>query len=88
VGREAGGCADSDEELSGAVLDRVSARAFLGQVPAADRTLLARRYLLDQSAAQIAAELEMPASTVRVRLHRAVARFREYHGTDGGPGER
>jgi DNA-directed RNA polymerase specialized sigma24 family protein len=45
--------------------------------------VLVRRYLLEHSSSEIAADLDLPASTVRVRLHRAVARFHEHHQLEG-----
>jgi RNA polymerase sigma factor (sigma-70 family) len=80
--RMPGGAAVSDgvlEDVSGAVVDRVAAQTILVQIPAGERALLVRRYLLEHSSAQIAAELQLSASTVRVRLHRALERFREHH---------
>jgi RNA polymerase sigma factor (sigma-70 family) len=80
--RVPGGAAVSDgvlEDVSGAVVDRVAAQTILVQIPAGERALLVRRYLLEHSSAQIAAELQLSASTVRVRLHRALERFREHH---------
>lgn len=60
------------------LLDLLAARDVLNHVPVADRALLMRRYVLDQSSAQIALDLALPAATVRVRLHRAVKRLREF----------
>lgn len=60
------------------MLDRLMARDTLAHVPTADRALLVRRYLLEQSSTEIAGALSLPASTVRVRLHRAVKRLREH----------
>jgi DNA-directed RNA polymerase specialized sigma24 family protein len=64
-------------EIEG-LLDVLAARDVLNHVPVADRALLMRRYVLDQSSAQIALDLALPAATVRVRLHRAVKRLREF----------
>jgi RNA polymerase sigma-70 factor (ECF subfamily) len=65
--------ADTTDEL----LEHLAAENLLRRVPFADRSLLVRRYVFDQSSAQIAAELALPAATVRVRLHRASKRLRE-----------
>lgn len=66
------------EDRTEVVLDRLAARDVLVRVPVADRSLLLRRYVLEQSSRQIASELAMPPATVRVRLHRAVKRLLEH----------
>jgi RNA polymerase sigma-70 factor (ECF subfamily) len=80
------------EAASYVIHDALAARDVLSRVPAADRALLLRRYLLDQSSTQIAADLAVPAATVRVRLHRAVKRLREStsapDAVQSGSGER
>lgn len=60
------------------VLQRLAAQDAVAVIPAADRSLLVRRYVLEQSSREIAAQIGMPAATVRVRLHRAVKRIRGY----------
>jgi RNA polymerase sigma-70 factor, ECF subfamily len=62
----------------GVVHDQLAAAEVLSRIPVADRSLLLRRYVLDQSSAQIAAELALPPATVRVRIHRAAKRLREF----------
>jgi RNA polymerase sigma-70 factor (ECF subfamily) len=64
------------------VLERLAAASLLRRVPVADRSLLVRRYVLDQNSSEIAEELALPAATVRVRLHRAVKRIHEQGPTD------
>jgi RNA polymerase sigma factor (sigma-70 family) len=59
------------------VLDRLTAQSALAQVEAADRALLLRRYVLDQTSREIAAELAISPATVRVRLHRAIKAVRQ-----------
>jgi RNA polymerase sigma-70 factor, ECF subfamily len=59
------------------VHDRLVAQGALRGTSATDRSLLMRRYVLDQTSSQIAEALELPAATVRVRLHRASKRIRE-----------
>ena len=64
------------------LIERLSAQQALQTLPAGDRELVVRRYLLDQSSSQIAAALAIPAATVRVRLHRALKRLQqEGHAT-------
>jgi RNA polymerase sigma-70 factor (ECF subfamily) len=60
-----------------AVHDRLLATSAVGTLAPGDRLLLVRRYVFDQTSAQLGSELEMPAATVRVRLHRARSRIRE-----------
>jgi RNA polymerase sigma-70 factor (ECF subfamily) len=59
------------------VLDRLAAQSALAQVEPPDRALLLRRYVLDQSSREIAADLAIAPATVRVRLHRAIKAVRE-----------
>ena len=56
-------------------LTRVDVGRALRALNAEDRRLIALRYALDYSHPQIAAELEIPDSTARVRLHRARKRL-------------
>jgi RNA polymerase sigma-70 factor (ECF subfamily) len=58
------------------VLDRLGAQSALAQVDLSDRVLLLRRYVLDQSSREIAADLAIAPATVRVRLHRAIKAVR------------
>lgn len=67
-------------DTTDALLEHLATDNLLQRVPLADRSLLVRRYVFDQSSAQIAAELALPAATVRVRLHRATKRLREQAG--------
>jgi RNA polymerase sigma-70 factor, ECF subfamily len=54
---------------------RVDVSRALRELSAAERQLIALRYSLDYSHPQIAAELEIPDATARVRLHRAHKRL-------------
>jgi RNA polymerase sigma-70 factor, ECF subfamily len=60
------------------VVDRVAAASLLSQFPRAERALLLRRYVLEQTSAEIAAAHAMAPATVRVRLHRAIQRLHEH----------
>ena len=53
-----------------------SASDLLDLVPARDRELLEQRYVLGMNSREIAHELEIPAATVRSRLHLAIKRLR------------
>jgi len=50
--------------------------AELDALPAEDRAIVVRRFFDGETAADIAIALDMPAATVRSRLHRAVKRLR------------
>lgn len=54
------------------ILDRVHVQAALARLNEADRALVLRRYVLDQSSAEIAEDLNIAPASVRVRLHRAM----------------
>jgi RNA polymerase sigma factor (sigma-70 family) len=70
---------DTDPIAPGeAVLHSLAARELLARIPVTDRALLMRRYVLEQSSPEIAAELDLAPATVRVRLHRAIERLREH----------
>ena len=58
------------------VLVRVDLDRALGQLAEHDRQLLVLRYINDCSHPEIAALLEIPEATARVRLHRAQKRLR------------
>ena len=49
---------------------------MLDQVPERDRDLIEMRYLFGMNSQEIAAELKIPAATVRSRLHLAIKRLR------------
>jgi RNA polymerase sigma-70 factor, ECF subfamily len=57
------------------VLSRVDVRRALRSLSPADRQMIALRYDHDYSHPQIAAQLDIPEATVRVRLHRAQKRL-------------
>jgi RNA polymerase sigma-70 factor (ECF subfamily) len=69
---------EDEKDCMEPVLDSLSARAILAHVPVGDRGLLVRRYVLEQTSSEIAADLAVPPATVRVRLHRAVKRLQEH----------
>jgi RNA polymerase sigma-70 factor (ECF subfamily) len=54
------------------LFNRMLAQDALGRVAAADRALLIRRYVLEESSTEIARDLDLSPATVRVRLHRAI----------------
>ncbi len=56
--------------------DDSSGFSLFERVPAADRELVEKRYRLGLSSREIAAELGIPAATVRSRLHQAIKRLR------------
>lgn len=57
------------------VLLRVDVRRALENLPPHERQLIALRYLHDYSHSEIAAMLEIPEATARVRLHRVHKRL-------------
>lgn len=58
------------------VLSQVDVRRALGSLSPTERELIALRYHRDYSHLQIAAHLDIPEATVRVRLHRAHKRLK------------
>jgi RNA polymerase sigma factor (sigma-70 family) len=68
------------DDATEAVHNRLAARHALAGTTNEERSLLVRRYVLEQTSSQISAELSLPASTVRVRVHRASKRIRERAG--------
>lgn len=68
---------DHVEDEADSVIERLATWSALDRIQPADRGLIVRRYVLEQSSAQIATQLAIPAATVRVRLHRALKRLRE-----------
>lgn len=63
-------------DISEDVLDRLGAGQVLAALQRNDQQLLIRRYVLEQTSSEIARELDMPAATVRVHLHRLTKRVR------------
>ena len=61
-------------------------RAAVGRLPEAQRVALLLRYLEDMSYEQIAGYLDVPASTVRGRLHKAKRALRKMLATLGVAG--
>jgi RNA polymerase sigma-70 factor, ECF subfamily len=72
-------------DIADGVMGEIAAGEILGQVDDSERSLLIRRYLLEQTSGEIAAELGIPAATVRVQLHRATKRVRAQHAEDLAP---
>jgi RNA polymerase sigma-70 factor (ECF subfamily) len=73
--------ADVAEPAAGAdavkpLAERLDLRRALRVLDPVDQRLLTLRYVGDRSSGDIARLADMPASTVRVRLHRARARIR------------
>jgi RNA polymerase sigma-70 factor (ECF subfamily) len=62
---------------SDVTVDRLTARQWLSESDGDAREIILRRYGLNQSSSEIAGEMEMPASTVRVKLHRALSQMRK-----------
>ncbi len=57
-------------------IDRLTAHNLLAQAEPLDQVLLLHRFLLDHTSAEIARAVDMPHSTVRVRLHRSLRNLR------------
>ena len=66
---------DPDDEDR--VLERLSVRAELARLPAADRRLLHATYWEDLAGADLSRRVGRPEATIRVRLHRSRRRLRE-----------
>ena len=63
-----------DAELAVALESTLESRELIAQIialPPPDGELFLRRYLYGETAAQLGAAFDMPAATVRTRLHRA-----------------
>lgn len=56
--------------------------AALNKLPELDRLVIAYRYFLDMTPAEMAETLGKPAGTIRSRLHRALNRLREQMSDD------
>jgi RNA polymerase sigma-70 factor (ECF subfamily) len=63
------------EDVEG-VAGRVDIARALDQLTPQDRALILLRYMQDRSHPEIAAQLQIPEATARVRLHRAQNRLR------------
>jgi RNA polymerase sigma-70 factor (ECF subfamily) len=57
-------------------LDRLTADQLLRDVDLETRELLLRRFALGQASSEIGTAMHMPASTVRVKLHRSLGQIR------------
>ena len=66
--------AGDDAELAVALESKLEARELMAQImalPPPDGELFLRRYVYGETAAQLGVHFNMPAATVRTRLHRA-----------------
>ena len=66
--------ADPDDDAIGA---RVDVRRAVSRLTDRERVVVEKYYWHDLSCAQIAAALELPVGTVKIRLHRARHKLRE-----------
>jgi RNA polymerase sigma-70 factor, ECF subfamily len=76
---------EASEDPGDATLTRRSLLAALEELPEDEREVVTLTYGADLTAKQIAQLLEVPATTVRGRLYRGLARLRELVGADLGP---
>jgi RNA polymerase sigma-70 factor (ECF subfamily) len=65
------------EDLSESVHAKITAEVALAGTTSTERSLLLRRYVLEQTSSEIGQDLGIPSATVRVNLHRASKRIRE-----------
>lgn len=66
----------AEVELASAVdVDEIAVRAVLADLPQDEREVLVWRFYADLKVDDIAAELEMPAGTVKSHIHRGLARM-------------
>ena len=68
----------AEVELASAVdvdVDEIAVRAVLADLPQEEREVLVWRFYADLKVDDIAAELEMPAGTVKSHIHRGLARM-------------
>jgi RNA polymerase sigma-70 factor, ECF subfamily len=79
IARLAGGLTHAPGSDSGSQHGLVEA---LSRVPLKYRVILSLHYLLDLSVAEIAAELDLPLSTVKTRLTRGRKRLKEHLSTE------
>jgi len=63
------------EVASGVDADEIAVRAVLADLPQDEREVLVWRFYADLKIDDIAAELKMPAGTVKSHIHRALARM-------------
>ena len=66
--------ADPDDEAIGA---RIDVRRAVGRLTDRERVVVEKYYWHDLSCGEIAAALELPVGTVKIRLHRARHKLRE-----------
>lgn len=69
-------CTEPASDPAAMALDRLGADQLLAGLDAQTRELLIRRFALEQSSVEIGAAMEIPPSTVRVRLHRCLGQLR------------
>jgi RNA polymerase sigma-70 factor (ECF subfamily) len=65
------------EHAPAADADAIAVRAVLAELPQAEREVLVFRYYADLKVDDIAAELGIPAGTVKSHIHRGLARMHE-----------
>lgn len=75
--RRSRGSANPDEleVVPGVDADEIAVRAVLADLPQHEREVLVWRFYADLKVDDIAAELEMPARTVKSHIHRGLARM-------------
>jgi RNA polymerase sigma factor (sigma-70 family) len=66
---------DESERTHGIDADAIAVRAVLAELPQAEREVLVFRYYADLKVDDIAAELGIPAGTVKSHIHRGLARM-------------
>lgn len=65
------------ERASAVDADEIAVRAVLADLPQDEREVLVWRFYADLKVDDIAAELEMPAGTVKSHIHRGLARMQK-----------
>jgi RNA polymerase sigma-70 factor (ECF subfamily) len=70
---------------SQAAIERLGLEQALRDLPADARELLLRRFALGQTSSEIALAMNVPAATVRVRLHRTLHQLRRSGCLDPDP---
>lgn len=68
---------DAVPDQTGAAIDRLTARQLLRGVDTDSREIIVRRFALDQSSSEIGAAMQIPPSTVRVRLYRCLGQLQQ-----------
>ncbi len=79
--------AKNPADVAGDSAHRLDLHAALGRLSLEDRELLALRFLLDLSAAEIGQQLQLSPEGVRSRLHRVILRLRRDTALQGSIGD-